>query len=259
MSNLIESLENVGTVVPTKIGFGAKRSYEKNPSLLLVALCDAKTASVETQCKADSYIIATEKIAKSDLKSAKTLSKGTPWGLWANNLTPSSLNDIKGQGGDFFIFSTINTPAEILATEDLGRLITVPIEFPEELGNSLEGIPVDAVIIAGLEEISPLSVKELMQIRSVRDLISKPLMLLRSQPLSRGELTVIQEVGIQGIVLDLRTMRMQDVSQVQDAINELPPRRNKRDNTSALLPKLTHNVASLQMDEEDEDEDEYEE
>jgi len=256
MSKLIESLESVGTVTPNQIGFGTSRSYEKNPPLLLVALYGAKAASAEAQYKADSYIIATEKVTKSDLKSAKTLAKSTPWGFWPNDLTSYSLDDIKNQGGDFFIFSTLNTPAEILATEDLGRLITVPVEFPEELGNSLEGIPVDAVIIVGLEESSPLSIKELMQIRSVRDLISKPLMLLRSQPLSRGELTVIQEVGIQGIVLDLRTMRMQDANQVREAINELPTRRNKRDKPDALLPKLTHNMASLQMEEEEEEEEE---
>ena len=258
MSKLIERLEKVGTITPIPMGFGASHAAEKAPSMLLVALSGTKPANSKSQLRVDSHIIAAGKIAKSELKAAKDVAGDAIWGLWPDTLTNDSLDALKGEGGDFFIFSTIDTPAEVLAGEELGRLITIPAEFPEELGHSLEEIPVDAVLLAGLEEASPLSVKDLLQIRSVRDMISKPLLLVRSQALSREELVVLQAVGIQGIVLDLRTMKLDDALQVQDNIDELPPRRTKRDQANALLPRLSQSGISPQREDEDDGEEEEE-
>ncbi len=256
MSKLIERLEKVGTVAPTPIGFGANRAVEKAPALLLLALSETKSTPSASQLQADSYIMSAGKITKAELKAAKGIAGDALWGLWPETITNDSLNALKGEGGDFFIFSTVNTPAEVLAVEDLGRLITIPADFPEELGHSLEELPVDAVILAGLEEASPLSVRDLMQVRSVRDLISKPLLLLRSHTLNQGELVVLQDVGVQGIVLDMRTMKVEDAAQIRKDIEELPPRKIRRDQANALLPRLSQRAASPQRDEEEEEEDE---
>ena len=258
MSKLIERLEKVGTVTPIPIGFGANRAAKKAPSMLLVALSGTKPADSKSRLKVDSRIIAAGKMAKSEIKAAKDMAGDAVWGLWPDNITNDSLDALKGEGGDFFIFSTIDTPAEVLAGEELGRLIAIPADFPEELGHSLEDIPVDAVLLAGMEEASPLSVKDLLQIRSVRDLISKPLLLVRSQGLSRSELVVLQDVGVQGIVLDLRTMKLDDALQIQDNIDELPPRRTKRDQASALLPRLSKGGISPQGEDDDDGEEEEE-
>ncbi|MFH1560899.1 MAG: hypothetical protein ABID84_05805 [Chloroflexota bacterium] len=257
MSKLIERLEKVGTTTPTPMGFGASRAVEKAPSLLLVALSGTKPAASISHLQVDSYIISAGAIAKSELKAAKGIAGDGLWGLWPETLTNDSLDVLKREGGDFFIFSAINTPAEVLAEEELGKLITIPADFPEELGHSLEELPVDAVILSGLEEASPLSVRDMMQIRSVRDLISKPLLLLRSHALNRGELLVLQDVGVQGIVLDLRTMKVEDAVQIREGIEELPPRKPKRDQASALLPRLSPRAVLPQREEEEEEEEDY--
>ena len=256
MSKLIERLEKVGTVTPVPMGFGANRAAAKIPSLLLVALSGTKPATPNSQLKVDSYIIATGKAAKSELKAAKSIAGDALWGVWPETLTSDSLNDLKEAGGDFFIFSTLDTPAEVLSDEELGRFITIPADFPEELGHSLEEIPVDAVLLAGLEEASPLSVMNLMQIRSVRDITSKPLLLLRSHALNQNEMVVLQDVGIQGVVLDIRTMKVEDAIQVRDAIDGLPPRKVKRDQNNALLPRLSQRAASVEIDDDGEEEEE---
>ena len=254
MSKLIERLEKVGTVAPTPMGFGANRAVEKVPSLLLLALSGTKSTASNSQLQVDSYIMSAGKVTKAELKAAKGIAGGSLWGLWPETITIDSLSALKGEGGDFFIFSTVDTPAEVLAEEELGRLITIPADFPEELGHSLEELPVDAVILAGLEEASPLSVRDLMQVRSVRNLISKPLLLLRSHTLNQGELVVLQDVGIQGIVLDMRTMKVEDAAQIRKDIEELPPRKPKRDQANALLPRLSSRPAAPQREEEEEEE-----
>ena len=258
MSKLIDRLERVGLAAPTPMGFGASRAVEKAPALLLVALSGTKSTASTAQFQADSYIVSAEKVTKAELKAAKEIAGDAPWGLWPQTITNDSLNALKGEGGDFFVLSTVNTPAEVLAMDEPGRLITIPSDFPEELGHSLEELPVDAVILAGLEEASPLSVRDLMQVRSMRDLISKPLLLLRCHVLTQGELVVLQDVGVQGIVLDMRTMKIEDATQMRKDIEELPPRKIKRDQADAMLPRLQQRAASPQREEEEDGEEEEE-
>ena len=138
--------------------------------------------------------------------------------------------------------------------EELGRLIAIPADFPEELGRSLEELPLDAVLMTGLEEAAPLSVKNLMQVRSIRDLISKPMLLLRTRPLSQGELTVLHDTGIQGIVLDSRSVGAEDVVKVKEAIESLPPRKTKRDQAPApVVPRLASREADHHHDDDHDD------
>ena len=197
MSKLIDRLEKVGTVAPAPMGFAAARAAERAPALLMLALSGAKDVAA-TGLQTDGFIVSTAKTTKTQLKAVKQAMGDGLWGLWPGNANGVSLDQIREHGGDFVVFSSSDTPAELLADEEIGRLIVIPIEFPEDLGHSLEDFPVDAVVVGGLEDASPLSVKALMQVRAVRDLVAKPLLLLRAKPLSRGELVVLQDVGMQG-------------------------------------------------------------
>ena len=255
MSKLIDRLEKVGTVAPAPMGFAASRAQERTPALLMLALSVAKDAA-STDPNSDACIISAAKATKPQLKAARDAMGERLWGLWPATAAGVSLDDIKKQGGDFVVFSNVDTPAELLADEELGRLIVIPVEFPEELGHSLEDFPVDAVVISGLEDATPLSVKALMQVRAVRDLVSKPLLLLRASPLNRGELVVLQDVGLQGVVVDAAKVSAEDSSRMTEEIKNLPPRRQKRDHAGALLPRVSSgSPAPHQHDEDDEEED----
>ena len=257
MSKLIERLEKVGTVAPAPMGFAAGRATERAPALLMLALSGTKSAASSIP-EADGCIIAAPKATKTHLKAAREAAGDDLWGLWPSSHTGASLDDLKKQGGDFVVFSSVDTPAELLADEDLGRLIVIPIEFPEELGHSLEDFPVDAVVIAGLEDASPLSVKALMQVRAVRDLVSKPLLLLRARPLNRGELVVLQDVGLQGLVVDAGKVSADAAACMAEDIKTLPPRRQKRDHVGALLPRMSSGMPEPhQHDDDDDEEDDF--
>jgi hypothetical protein len=256
MSKFIEHLEKVGVAVPAAMGFGASRVPEKVPSLLLVALSGTTPADSLAQLPVDFHIISTAKVSKSELKAARGVAGDALWGVWPETLTSSSLDTLSKEGGDFFIFSNVTTPAEVLVGEELGKLMAVPADLSEEMVRSLEELPVDAILLSGLEETSPLSVGDLMQVRWVRDWMSKPLLLLRSQSLSQGELEVLQDAGIQAVVLDMRTMNGKDVDAMREAIEGLPPRKARRDHATALLPRLSPRTAPPpSAGEEDEDED----
>ena len=238
MSKLIERLEKVDAASTPPLGFGASRTQTKPASMLLLALADAASTEAITKIQADFSVLTTASAGESDLKAAKDALGDGDWGLWPAALSSESLDGIKEQGGDFFVFSETDMPAEILAGEGLGRLIAIPADFPEELGRCLEELPLDAVVMTGLEEAAPVSVKNLMQVRAIRDLISKPMLLLRSRTLSQGELTVLHDTGIQGLILDSRSVDAEDALKLKEAIDALPPKKSKRDQPAPMLPRI---------------------
>ncbi|MBF8267813.1 MAG: hypothetical protein HW388_1321 [Dehalococcoidia bacterium] len=253
MSKLIDRLEKVGTAASNPMGFGANRTVEKAPPLLLIALSGMEPPKSLSQIQADSLIIATPQVEKEGLEAAKVMAEDTIWGVWPETLTSDSPDVLKEEGGDFFICSPGNTPDEVLAGEELGRILAIPVDFPEELGRSLEGLPVDALLLTGLEEASPLSLGDLLQICSMRDLTSKPMLLLRSHGLNQGELAVLQDAGIQAVVLDLRAVKGKEATQMQEAISGLPPRKTKRDSASPVLPRPSSRALSPGRRDDDDD------
>ncbi|MBI2856445.1 MAG: hypothetical protein HYX93_06330 [Chloroflexi bacterium] len=256
MSKLIERLTKVGTVASTPMGFGANRNQEKVPSLLVMGLSGATLPQSPSQLQVDSLVILIDRLAQAEVEAAKSVAGDTLWGLWPENPGENSLDSLKSEGGDFFVLPTVNTPAALLATEGLGRLIALPVDFPEELRRSLEELPIDAILLAGLERAAPLSVRDLMQVRSFRDRTSKPILLVRSHALKQGELAVLQEAGIQGVVLDLRAINGEEITQMREAIGELPPRKGRRESQPPILPRPTIRAFTPQQQEEEEEEDE---
>ena len=253
MSKLIERLEKVDAAATPPMGFGASRAQAKPASMLLIALSGAEPTDAAQKLQADLCVLSAPSIGEAEVKAVKNALGDVLWGAWPDALSRESIAGLKEQGGDFFIFSETDTPAEALAEEELGRLIAIPSDFPEELGRSLEELPVDAVVLTGLEDAAPLSVKNVMQVRAIRDLISKPLLLLRSRPLSQGELTVLQDTGIQAIVLDSRPMAAEDALQLKEAIDALPPRKTKRDQPAPTLPGVASRETGHRHEEEPDD------
>ena len=256
MSKLIERLEKVGTVAPAPMGFAAARAPERAPALLLLSLSGAKDAAA-SDSQTDGFIISAPKASNPQLKAARKAMGDRLWGLWPGTTTGVSLDDIKEQGGDFVVYSSVDTPSELLADEEIGRLLVVPVELPEELGHSMEEFPVDAVVVSGLEDAAPLTVKALMQMRAVRDFVPRPLLLLRSKPLSRGELVVLQDVGLQGLVVDSSQVSAEDAARMAEDIKDLPPRRQKREPVGALLPRMSSGAPASHQHDDDDEEDEF--
>ena len=255
MSKLIERLEKVGTVAPAPMGFAASRAAERAPAMLTLTLSSARDAA--KTIKADACIISAAKPTKAQLKAAQKAAGDRPWGLWPGAAAGVSLDALKENGGDFVVLSNLDAPAELLADEEVGRLIVIPIDFPEQLGHSLEDFPVDAVVIAGLEGESPLTVKSLMRLRAVRDLAPMPLLLLRAAPLSRAELSMLQEVGMQGLALDAARLGADDAARIAEAIDGLPPRRPRREHAGALLPRVSSASPARQQPPDEDDEDDF--
>ena len=212
MSKLIERLEKVDAAATPPLGFGASRTQTKPASMLLVA--SSRTPSSTDAAGRSSRLTC---VSCPRLPSARRRSRQprTPWvmSLWGA-LARCSLQGVRGrpQGAGRRLLSS-----SLRRTHPRRSLCAGGVGTPD---SDSGGLPGGAGTVPGGAARrrcdpdrtggggAPLSVKNLMQVRSIRDLISKPLLLLRSRPLSQGELTVLQDTGIQAIVLDSRPMSM---------------------------------------------------
>ena len=131
----------------------------------------------------------------------------------------------------------------------------VPLDTPEELAHSINDIPVDAIILSGLEETTSLSIIDAMHIRSIRDLLSKPVILLRFNPLQKNDVKVIRDLGIQGILLDIQNIKPKELQSMKDDIAKLPPSKTKSNQTrAAIIPTMsTHDHQEYDDDDNDDD------
>ena len=254
MSKIIEYLEKIGSVTPTPIGFGTSKPADKFPQIALAALADVKSLNKNQASNFDFIVVRTEKSTKTMLKTTNATLKEQIWGVWANHTSTDSLESMAIESCDFFTISNFSEPAEILASENLGKLIVVPLDTPEELAHSINEIPVDAIILSGLEETTSLSIIDAMHIRSIRDLLSKPVILLRFNPLQKNDVKVIRDLGIQGILLDIQNIKPKELQSMKDDIEKLPPSKTKSNQTRAIIPTMsTHDHQEYDDDDNDDD------
>ncbi|MQF98220.1 MAG: hypothetical protein FI729_01635 [SAR202 cluster bacterium] len=253
MSKIIEYLEKIGSVTPTPIGFGTSKPADKFPQIALAALTDVGSLTKNQADDFDFTIVKTQKSTKTMLKTTNATLKEQIWGIWTNHASTDSLESLANEGCDFFIISSFSEPADILASENLGKLIVVPIDTPEELAHSINEIPVDAIILSGIEETTNLSIIDTMRIRSIRDLLSKPVILLRINPLQKNDIKVIRDVGIQGILLDIQKIKPKELKSMKDDIGKLPPSKTKSNQSRAIIPTIRTNDQEEYDDDDDDD------
>ena len=262
MSKFIERLQKVGVSVVAPLGFGASRSQDKNPALALVRMSGLKQIgdlnSHVSESSSGSYIVSANKVVKSQLSGVKKVVGEGVWGVWLDVATQASLEVLKKEGGDFFLFSSLDIPAEILSGDQLGKVMVIEVGQSEDTIRSIEDLPIDAIVLVGLEKSSPLTVGDILKFGFVRDQVSKPMLLLRKTRLSKGELEILQDMGLQGIVVDANELDLVEVSGMQEDIENLPPRKNARETATSLVPRIggaTSNLRGVDDDDDDEEED----
>ena len=260
MSKLIERLEKVDAASIPPLGFGASRAQAKPASMLLVAR-SAGLSAPPTQLQADFYMATVGTLAEAELEAVKDCAGDIPWGIWPispsvsdslNQRTPKEpIGELKEQGADFLVVNE-GFQAGTLADEQLGRLLILQSEVSETLARSLEELPVDAIVLDCGDSFS-LYVRDLVEVSSVRALTSKPLLVMTELPLSKEEIALLQEIGVQGLVISFEELSAEEAAQIREAIDALPPRKAKRDQPAPVLPRAASREAAHQHDEEPDD------
>lgn len=260
MSKLIERLEKVDAASTPPLGFGASRPQGKPASMVLIAQPPHFAALQADFCIETPETIAVA-IAEGDLKAVKATAGDTAWGIWPIEPAASEspveraprepLDELKEQGADFLVVG-LDFQAEVLAEEGLGRVLLLPSPVPEELARSLEELPVDAVLVECGDSFE-INLSDLVRVHSVRELTSKPLLVHVSCPLGKTEVTLLQDAGVQGLVVAFSNITAEEAAQIREAIDNLPPRKTKRDQPAPVVPRLASREASHPHEEDPDD------
>ncbi len=248
MSKLIEELEKVGTVQPTRMGFGVARPEEKSPNLLIVGIIESVTSKKISNSHLKHFVVCSDSLGPVQDFGDSIL------GVWPDKINAETIDSLASGCADFIIIPSIETTSEIVSLEETSKFIVLTDLIPEDIYRSVEELPFDGIVLCGLENKQPISIRDLMWIRSIRDVTSKPILLSITKAMTYQELSIIRDVGMQGILLDLKTVKEKDLKSMAEHIKSMPVKKVTKESMSAILPRASLAGSEAVPDELEDDE-----
>ena len=261
MSKLLEKLERISEGSGQPMGFGAAVTRTKISPLLTIASVPAGNAQlmgIATKEGADALLLTVENLEK----DSKTLAKMNrakaeiPWGVFLEKVGKEDIGQLIELGCDFIVFDPAQTQAAVLMEEKIGKVLRLDTSLPENLAKSINRLQVDAVLlnpVGGGE--TAFTVHQLMVLERLAGSTGKYVLMTMPPGLSAGDIEILWGLGARGLVVDMALEQPeQRLSQVKEAIRQLPTTRKKsREKFRATLPA---SIAPSEKAAPEEDEDE---
>ncbi|MFC1937422.1 hypothetical protein ACFLWY_02535 [Chloroflexota bacterium] len=255
MSKFIDRLNRVARVAPQAMGFGrVQLAAEKSKILLVAALAEANLDNAADYVDgADAGLLPVVKpdAGARDIQRMSELLSEIPWGGWFKGAKPGEVK----AGCDFVVFSPTETPLTMLPAEDIGRVLEVESSVSGDSLVAINGLPVDAVLVASEEGDYSLTWHHLMQFRRFADFVDKPLLVSVPSNVTADELRVLWEVGVDGAVIRVgRGKPVGGLKALCQAVDKLTfPVQRRRGKPEAVIPRLGRDAGIATEEEEDED------
>jgi len=262
MSRLIDRLSQITKTVAQPMGFRTTKAGSAKPRMLLIASI-AQTNNIDSLAD---YISGADAVLLSITKSsprAKTLQQiarsvaDIPWGVWGDTGKGETTPMVKA-GCDFVAFPA-STALAIPQEDKIGKILQVEESLSEGLLRAVNELPADAVFIAGEQgEEHSLTWHHLMLFQRFTSLLTKPLLVSIPLNTTPGELQVLCEAGVAGVVVETGAGQPAGrLAELRQAIDKLTlPSSRKRQKLEALLPQVSTETATVTEEEEEEEEEE---
>jgi hypothetical protein len=245
MSKFADKLKHISQAAPQPMGFGRRQEAEARPEMLLVAKLAGGGASklAGLVAGADAGLVDISESGGDDkmLRKCVRAVPDIPWGGWLKGERRPGGGELECPDCDFVVLPAAQTPVGILenATE-VGRILEVSASLNAGILRTINDLPVDGVLITFEDEGSPaLTWQRLMTLQHFADLLAKPLLTEVPPEVSAGELKMLWEAGVDGVIVEVGTGRPgSQLKRLREAISELPsPSSGRRGKVKALLPK----------------------
>jgi len=260
MSKFIDKLKQVSQVEPQTMGFRAVQKISaKQEMLLVVSLAQpAVSGLADYVVGADAVILPVPKTG-SGVKTLPKVSQavsGIPWGVWLKDEAKGGINQVTQAGCDFAIFPAANTSLDLLQDDNVGKILQVEASLSDSLLRTIDGLPVDAVLIATeQEEKGSLVWHHLMLFRRFASLLTKPLLVFVPSRVTSNELQALWDAGVDCVIVGVEAGQyaegLKELRQTIDKLVSTSSRR--RGKTEALLPYVSRGT-DVVTDEEEEEE-----
>lgn len=255
MSKFIDYLSSIGDPAPIPMGFGPVRSKERQPSILLIGSIQLSKLANKPQSASvpvDSVIIEATEFEEDRLDKAISEIGDTPWGVRTGDLIDGQLDILIAKGCDFVVFGLEQTNMSLFDHDGLGKIVAIDAGIEKDCGRAIDTLPIDAVIIEGVNLPKKLSVDDLLNISKDRTLLGLPCLLSGNRNIEDEEIKILRDMQISGIINSLGNKRR--IQKTISFIDSLAPQKRAQPSHNALLPQSSTGF-DPGHDEEGEDDD----
>ncbi|MCL0102050.1 hypothetical protein M1O29_03085, partial [Dehalococcoidia bacterium] len=138
----------------------------------------------------------------------------------------SNPKQTSGNGWDFAVLTATDPIESLLKASDLDHALRLNTEIPEPVLQSLESLPVEAILLP--EPKGDLTLETLMPYYRVAQSTSKPVLAELSQG-NESAIMALRDAGIVGIIITADSVsKAKNLNIAKQAISTLPPKRAKR-------------------------------
>jgi hypothetical protein len=253
MSRFIDKLKQASLSEPPPLGFRMVQKSIK-PRLLLVAQAAKPDVLdlVDITDTADACLFDTQKAAefKAVEKIAKTL-KDVPCGC---RISGSFSIDFEKTALDFVVFGDEMAATALLKSEKTGRIFVADEKMTGEAIRIMDSMPQDAVFLDDntVEKLS-LTWQKMTVYKRFSTLSTKPLLLSVPANLTADELQAIWDMGVNGLIVKVVDAESSEsLKKLRQTVETLlPPSKNKRNKSRALVPQVRAEAPAVADDDDD--------
>ncbi len=248
MSKFIECLKRVSQPLALPMGFGAAKAAADRPKIQLVAWIKSAASSLAGQ------------LAMVDAVVMSPFKKNNPenlWGIWFKTGDADEAEQAIKAKADFAI---LPFQGAVLSTEvKIGKLLQIDASATDIVLRAANELPVDGFVLDE-EKTDRLTWERLMMLYRFGGLLNKPVLVTAALAISSGDLQLIWDTGICGIIVEVGDEGdIESLNKIRQIIDSLPfPSKKKKDKMSPTLPQVSAPTGEEgeEPDEDDDDDDE---
>jgi hypothetical protein len=256
MSKFLDRLERASRSTGPSLGFGAASRSEVIPALALVGKVShagsADAAALLARIGADAALLEGVAVGNS-LDEVLAKLEDVPWGPRLDEAVDAE-DGYRDKGCDFLAFGP-ERPVMGASDDNTGSLLAISPDLDERALRSIEGLPVDVVLLTLVPAGGSLTMGDLMSVGSVRVMFSKYLLLDLPHIPSTKELEALRDMGVDGLVVDTASTSAKDMESLKEGLRTLPRRKPKSPRHAATLPSAGFTRDTPPPPEEDDEED----
>lgn len=239
MSKLQEKLEKVNRALTvTAGGFGFLATQNKSPSsMLLVASLSKTGAKLAADCNKKGADVLLVSLANAAEAEGLIKDESVVWGAVVKEVGKDSSEALVKAGVDFTAVRS-DSPAALLASEKLGRILDVKPTMTDSDLRTLSALRLDAVV-AEIE--APVTVNVVASLLRFAMLTGKAVLAGQGKAeINAIELEVLRDAGVKGIVVEVSDKdglnKLEEMRKLIDGLPLKPRKSADRGANSALVP-----------------------
>lgn len=258
MSKLQEKLEKVNRALTvTSSGFGFLATQNKAPSsMLLLASLSKAGAKMASDCSKKGADVLLISLANAAEAEGLIKDESVAWGAVVKEAGKDSSEALVKAGVDFTSIKS-DSPATLLASEKLGRILDVKQAMTDSDLRTYSALRLDAVV-AEIE--TPVTVGVIASVLRFAMLTGKAVLVQGKADISATELEVLRDAGVKGIVLEVSDKdglnKLEEMRKLIDGLPLKPRKSADRSANSALVPQHAMHREEAPSRKADPDEDE---